>query len=588
MKYWTQRTLLFILLFCFGCHQVAVQTSMKFGSSESRWVKQTLSRFSLEEKIGQMLCLGFYGNFINRNSANWQKYLSWVKTLKIGGLAVYSGDVHETATMLNALQELSDTPLLIAANLERGLGNQLDGASEFPPIMSIGATGSEELSYRMGKITALEARAVGIHMAYFPVVDVNINPNNPIINTRSFGENPGDVGRLAVAFIKGCQENGLIATAKHFPGHGDTENDTHNVLAVVQGDLKRLQTVELLPFQMAVDAGVQAVMTAHISIPVLDPTPDLPATLSSPILTGLLRQKMGFNGIIVSDSMGMGGITTLYSQEQAAVQAVHAGVDIVLLSPEPEMVVQALRRAVISGQITEARIEESVIRILRAKAMLGLHTDRSVDVDMLDRKLAAPAHLQLAEKIYEQSMTLVKNDGDWLPLSRQDLKVGVYSLSSDAGGYFEGRPFVREIKKRIPNAVEFYAEASTGKEFLDEAEKTVEDLDMVLVALFSSLRSGKGSIGLNQAHVDFINHLVQGEAPVAVVSFGSPYYLSHFPDVDVYLCAYRPSPLAQATAARAVFGEIEVSGKLPVSIPGCYPAGHGLRLPNIYYPFLPR
>jgi len=580
MKYWKQTTVLLVLLICTGCTRVVIQTSMKFGSSESRWVKQTLSRFSLEEKIGQMLCLGFYGHFVNRDSADWQKYLTWVKTLKIGGLAVYSGDVHETATMLNALQELSDTPLLIAANLERGLGNQLEGASQFPPIMSIGATGSEELSYRMGKVTALEARAVGIHMAYFPVVDVNINPNNPIINTRSFGENPGDVGRLAAAYIKGCQENGLIATAKHFPGHGDTESDTHNVLAVVQGDLNRLQTVELFPFQMAVAAGVQAVMTAHISIPVLDPSPDLPATLSWPILTGLLRQKMGFKGLIVSDSMGMGGITTLYSQEQAAVQAVRAGVDIILLSPEPELVVQALLRAVISGQISEARIDESVIRILRAKAMLGLHADRVVDVDMLNRKLAAPAHLQLAEKIYEQSMTLVKNDGDSLPLSRQDLKLGVYSLSSDPGGYFEGRPFFREIKKRIPGAVEFYAEASTGKEFLDEAEKTVEDLDMVLVALFSSLKSGKGSIGLNQAHVDFINRIAQGGTPVAVVSFGSPYYLSYFPDVDVYLCAYRPSPLAQETAARAVFGEIEVLGRLPVSIPGCYPVGHGLRLPN--------
>ena len=473
MKYWKQTTVLLVLLICTGCTRVVIQTSMKFGSSESRWVKQTLSRFSLEEKIGQMLCLGFYGHFVNRDSSDWQKYLTWIKTLKIGGLAVYSGDVHETAAMLNSLQELSDTPLLIAANLERGLVNQLEGASQFPPIMSIGATGSEELSYRMGKVTALEARAVGIHMAYFPVVDVNINPNNPIINTRSFGENPGDVGRLAAAYIKGCQENGLIATAKHFPGHGDTESDTHNVLAVVQGDLNRLQTVELFPFQMAVAAGVQAVMTAHISIPVLDPSPDLPATLSWPILTGLLRQKMGFKGLIVSDSMGMGGITTLYSQEQAAVQAVRAGVDIILLSPEPELVVQALLRAVISGQISEARIDESVSRILRAKAMLGLHADRVVDVDILSRKLAAPAHLQLAEEIYEQSMTLVKNDGDWLPLSRQDLKLGVYSLSSDPGGYFEGRPFVREIKKRIPHAVEFYAEASTGKEFLDEVEKTV-------------------------------------------------------------------------------------------------------------------
>jgi len=551
---------------------------LSYGSVESRWVRQTLARLSLEEKIGQMLCLGFYGDFVNTNSSEWRKYTNWVQNLKVGGLAIYRGDVYETAVMMNALQELAEIPLLIAANLERGLGNQLAGATEFPPIMSIGATGSEDLSYLMGKISALEARAAGIHMAYFPVVDVNINPENPIINTRSFGESPQDVGRLSAAYIRGCQDNGLIATAKHFPGHGDTESDTHNVLAVVHAGRERLETVELFPFQMAVDAGVKAVMTAHISIPVLDPTPDLPATLSAPILTGLLREKMGFEGLIVSDSMGMGGITTLYSQELAALQAVQAGVDIILLSPEPEKVIGALCEAVLSGEISQSRIDQSVERILRAKAMLGLPAARTVDLDMLNRKLATPAYLQAAQEIYERSMTLVKNSGDCLPLLREDLKLGVYSLSSDPGGYYEGRPFVREIKGRIPEAEEFYAEASTGKEFFDEAEKMVESLDLVLVALFSSLRSGKGSIGLDQGHVDFINRIAGKKTPVAVVSFGSPYYLSHFPDVDAYLCAYRPSVLGQSTAAEAVFGEIEISGKLPVSIPGLYPLGHGLKL----------
>lgn len=565
----------FLLFFCSKA-VVFPFSAFDYAPAEARWVRKTIAKMSLEEKIGQMLCMGFYGDFINRTSETWIKYRHWVEELKIGGLAIYRGDVYETAHMMNSLQASSDIPLLIAANLEKGLGNQMDRATLFPPIMSIGATGSEELSYQMGKITALEARAAGIHMAYFPVVDVNINPDNPIINTRSFGENPEDVGRLAAAYIRGCQEFGLIATAKHFPGHGDTEQDSHNVLATVLADMNRLTNVELYPFQMAIDAGVQAVMSAHISIPAIDPTPNLPATLSKPILTDYLRNKMGFKGLIVSDSMGMGGITTLYSQDQAAVLAVSAGVDIILLTPEPELVISALVEAVRKGQISEARIDESVNRILQAKARMRLHKDRYVDVTILDQVLASETHLRWADLVLEQSMTLVKDTSRILPLSPEQ-KLAVFSLSSDPGDYYAGRPFIREIKKKVPKAIEFYAEASTGNEFLERALQKVVDVDVLVIALFSSLRSGKGSIGLNERQVDLIHRIVAKKIPVMVISFGSPYYLRHFPDVNAYLCAYRPTPQAQRMAVKAVFGEIDIRGRLPVSIPGCFPLGQGIQ-----------
>ena len=535
---------------------------------------------TLKEKIGQMLCLGFYGDFINETSETGIKYRRWVEELKIGGLAIYRGDVYETAHMMNSLQALADIPLLIAANLEKGLGNQMDGATLFPPLMSIGATGSEKLSYQMGKITALEARAVGIHMAYFPVVDVNINPDNPIINTRSFGENPFDVGRLAVAYIKGCQDYGLIATAKHFPGHGDTERDSHNVLATVQVDMNRLNAVELYPFQKAIEAGVQAVMSAHISIPALDPAPNVPATLSKLIMTDYLRGQLGFEGLVVSDSMGMGGITTLYPQDQAAILAVQAGVDIILLTPEPERVVSFLVDAVRNGQISETRIDESVNRILQAKARMGLHKDRYVDVSMLDQLVATETHLQWADLVLEQSMTLVKNASQILPLSPEK-KLAVFSLSSDPGDYYAGRPFVREFKQRDPNAFEFFAEPSTGEEYFESALQKAGEADVLVIALFSSLRSGKGSIGLDERQVNLIHKIGEKKIPSLVISFGSPYYLRHFPDVDAYLCAYRPSPQAQKMTAKAVFGEIPIRGKLPVSIPGCFPLGHGISLPKV-------
>jgi len=572
---------LVVLLLLFGTKtSVQPKSSSDYGPSEARWVRKTLAKMTLEEKVGQMFCLGFYGDFINDTSETWLKYRHWVEDLKIGGLAIYRGDVYETAHMMNSLQASSSIPLLIAANLERGLGNQMVGATHFPPIMSVGATGSEELSYQMGKITALEARAVGIHMAYFPVVDVNINPDNPIINTRSFGENPVEVGRLAAAYIRGCQENGLIATAKHFPGHGDTEQDSHNVLAAVQADIDRLKSVELYPFQKAIEAGVQAVMSAHVSIPAIDPTPDLPATLSKPILTDYLREKLGFKGLIVSDSMGMGGITTLYSQDKAAILAVNAGIDIILLTPEPEIVMSSLVDAVKKGQISENRIDESVMRILQAKARMGLNKDRYVAVNTLNQRVATEVHLQWAERTLEQSMTLVKDTSQILPLNPEK-KIAVFSLSSDPDDYYAGRPFIREFKKRIPNAVEFYAEASTGNEYFEKALNEAGDVDVVVIALFSSLRSGKGSIGLNERQVSFIKKIVANKIQILVISFGSPYYLRHFPDVNAYLCTYWPLPQAQEMAAKAVFGEIDIGGKLPVSIPGCFPLGHGVQLPRV-------
>ena len=573
-------SLVFLLLFLGTKAVVYSRFALDYGPSEARWVRKTIAKMTLEEKVGQMLCLGFYGDFINDTSETWIKYKHWVEELKIGGLAIYRGDVYETAHMMNSLQASSDIPLLIAANLERGLGNQMEGATLFPPIMSIGATGSEKLSYQMGRITALEARAVGIHMAYFPVVDVNINPDNPIINTRSFGENPKDVGRLAAAYIKGCQDNGLISTAKHFPGHGDTERDSHNVLATVQADMNRLTNVELYPFQKAIDAGVQAVMSAHISIPAIDSTPNLPATLSKPIMTDYLRGELGFKGLVVSDSMGMGGITTLYPQDQAAVLAVKAGVDIILLTPEPEIVLSALVDAVKNGKISEVRIDESVNRILQAKARMGLHKDRYVNVSILDQVLATETHLQWADLVLERSMTLVKDTNQILPLSPEK-KLAVFSLSSDPGDYYAGRPFIREVKLRDPKAIEFYAEASTGNEYFERALKRAGDVDVLVIALFSNLQSGKGSIGLNERQVDFIHKIVIKKVPVIVISFGSPYYLRHFPDVNAYLCAYRPSPQAQEMAAKAIFGEIDIQGKLPVSIPGCFPLGHGIQLSRV-------
>jgi len=559
-------------------HSTGNQALLDPAPSGERWVRKTLKRMSLEEKVGQMVCCRFSGRFFNGAGEQRIRLRELILKQKLGGFIIAGGDIYATAHLTNSLQRASSIPLLFASDLERGLGTQIDGATLFPPMMSLGATGSEEAAYRMGMVTALEARAVGIHMTYAPVVDVNINPENPIINVRSLGEDPQEVSRLANAFIRGCQDNGLIATAKHFPGHGDTDQDSHSILPTVTGDRNRLEQVELFPFRSVVKAGVRAVMTAHLHLPALDPTPEMPATLSRPVMTDLLRGEIGFKGLIVTDAMNMGGITTLYTASEAALMAVKAGVDIILISPEPEEVLQTLAAAVRTGEISQSRIDESVRRILEVKAGLGLHKRKLVDIDALTRIISNSGHLQTARQLFEHSLTLVKNDAEVLPLAAKDRTIALLALSSDPGDYYAGRAFVREFSKRCAPSLAFFADAYTGQEFMRKAGEKAARSDVVVIALFSRLRSWKGSVGLEPRHLKLIKDLAAGGKPVVVVSFGSPYFIRNFPEIEAYLCAYRFAEDSQAAAVRALFGEVGVSGKLPVSIPELYPCGHGLEL----------
>jgi beta-N-acetylhexosaminidase len=372
----------------------------------------------------------------------------------------------------------------------------------------------------------------------------------------------------------------MIATAKHFPGHGDTAVDSHNLMPTVSADTSRLERVELYPFAEAIKAGVESIMTAHLFVPALDPTPGLPATLSPPILTDLLRKKMGFKGLIVTDAMTMGGVTTAFSAGEAARRAVEAGVDMILLPPDLPGVIDSLVRAVQDGIIPESRIDASARRILELKARLGLPQNRFVDISLLPQKIASRKHLEPAARTFEKSVTLVRNERDVLPLAAAMPagKIAVFSLSSDPDDYFAGQTFVRELRKRKPGLPSFYADANTGAEFIREAKSKAAEAELIILALFSSLRSGKGSIDLLPRHIDLVRELSWAKKRTLVVSFGSPYFLRHFPDVDGYVCLYRNSVLAQEVAARAVCGEIDIEGRLPVSIPGLYPVGHGLSI----------
>jgi len=551
---------------------------LTLGPSGLRWVDKTMARMTLEEKIGQLIACRYAGNFFPADSEALARMRNLVARYKVGGMIVFGGDAYETAHLNNALQSAAAIPLLIASDLERGTGTQITGSTLFPTIMGIGAADSEELAESMGRITALEGRALGIHVTYAPVVDVNINPDNPIINTRAIGEDPAQVARLAAAFIRGCQANGMIATAKHFPGHGDTDQDSHTLLPTITAGRDRLERVELFPYRKVIESGVQAVMISHLSVPALDPTPNMPTTLSKAVVTDLLRGEMGFKGLIVTDAMEMGGVTTLYSDTEAALRAILAGIDMVLLPLEPEKVIPFLIETARSGKLPMERIDQSVRRILEAKARLGLPENKLVDVDALPAKLGTREYLREAQRAFERATTLVKNTGNVLPLQSGERSIAVVSLSSDFGDYYAGRTFADAVRKRAPKARIFYADSETGKEALNEAYSAAASADVVLCAVFSSLRAWKGSVGLNPLHVDVINNLTGLDKPVVVANFGSPYLFRNFPDVDAYLCFYRNTPQAQEIAARAIFGEMDVNGKLPVSIPGLVPLGTGLTL----------
>jgi len=545
--------------------------------SELRWVEKTIRSMTLEEKIGQLVVTRYSGEFFNLADDSFRHLEKVVRDYHLGGLILFGGEALETAYFTNHFQKLARVPLLIASDLERGAGNQVTGATLFPPLMALGAAGSEELAYEMGRITAIEGRALGIHMTYAPVVDVNVNPDNPIINTRSVGESPELVARIASAFIKGCQSAGMLATAKHFPGHGDTDQDSHSLLPAIMADLNRLESIELYPFQKAIEAGVEAVMTAHLYVPALEPEEWLPATLSPRILTDLLRNKMGFKGLIVTDALEMRGITGYFGEEEAALRALKAGVDLLLLPPDPIKVIEHLKQAVRSGEVSLARVEESLRRVLLAKARLGLHRNRYVSLDRLPLILGKPEHKEIALRAFASALTLVKNENNLVPLSSPK-KVVLLSLSSDPGDFYAGRRLAAELNLRIPALRVFYADGDTGKERLQEALAAASQSDLVVAALFSSLRAYKGSVDLEPAHIELLKEIKALGRPLVVLSFGSPYFLRHFPEVEVYFCLYRNTPETQLLAARALGGEIRVSGKLPVSLPGLFPAGHGLIL----------
>lgn len=596
----------------------------KLSRKDEDWVRKTLKSLTLDEKIGQMVIADANVVFWNRESDEYKKLQHHIVDNKVGGVILFRSEVWPTAVITNRWQEMAKVPLLISSDLEMGVGMRFDDTPWWTPNMAVAATGDVKWARLQGEATALQARAMGVNWLYAPTVDVNNNPNNPVINTRSFGEDPATVAQFAQAFIEGAQGAGAMTCAKHFPGHGDTATDSHIGLPVVDVSRERLMNLELVPFRAAIESGVGGVMSAHISLPQIEPEPaapvkvlndreaasaeftsqtetnalrvTLPGTLSPKIMTGLLREELKFAGVIVTDAMSMAGVAARYSPAEAAVKAIKAGADMIEKSPDIDAAVVGLKEAVKSGEITEARVNASVERILRAKVALGLSTKRVVDLNQVDRVVNNPRFNEIAQQIADHSITLVRDEQKLLPLnfanrSQQSTQTGDANESARKGRILNltftdeddrtvTRTFVDELRQRVGLVESYVLDPKASETEIDGILSRINTVgfDVVIYSLAVRARSGKGSVALPAAGKRVADRLIANRTPVIVISFGNPYLLMAIPNSPSYLLAYSPFPVSQRAAAKAVLGEIEVGGQLPVSLPGLYPRNHGLKL----------
>lgn len=571
------RYLLLSLVLLAGCAPKAPADLRQTPTNENvfpaeSWSDQALAALTLRQKVGQMIFPRVEGDYLSIQSDAHTRLSEWVAEHGVGGVLIASAGPLEMASKLNLLQQMADLPLLVTADMEHGPGQRVTGGTQFPPVMAIGATGDERLAYEMGRITAVEARAVGVHMTYAPVVDVNNNAANPIINTRSYGERPEDVAKMAAAYIRGVQEHGLLATAKHFPGHGDTGTDSHIDLPIIHVDRARADSVELFPFRAAFSADVAGVMSAHIAFPALtgDSTP---ATLSPQLLSGLLREELGFGGLAITDALNMGGIVRSYGEAEAAVLAVKAGADVLLMPPNIPLVIEAIVSAIESGEISEDRINESVQKLLHAKARLGLHRHRTVELNQIPHLVGSRSHRLVAEEAAERSITLVRDRDELIP-SSTDLTI-LSIVYTDDRDPTAGRTLQRAVEDRSPGATTVLVADDARSSQLDTILKMAEHADLVFFSPFIRVRAWKGDVAVARPVAELVEELARRQ-PTVVTSFGNPYVLEQFPGVSTYLVAWGQGELAQNAAARAWYGETPINGSLPVSLPPYHPVGAGL------------
>ncbi|HEX7779695.1 MAG TPA: glycoside hydrolase family 3 protein [Vicinamibacterales bacterium] len=567
------------------------------------WVDETFKKLTIEDKVGQLVVSAISSTYLSSDTDAFETLTRKVRNLRVGGFHVFGGTEPipnvllnnnygsvvlgqplDAASLLNRLQSLSTIPLLNTADFEAGAGFRIEGATVFPRAMAIGAAGDEMLAFESARITALEARAMGIHVNFAPIADVNNNARNPVINTRAFGELPDAVGRLVSAYVRGLHAGGMLATLKHFPGHGDTDVDSHLGLPIINHPRERLEKIELAPFRAGMAAGADAVMTAHIQLPALDAGEFSPATLSPAIVKGLLREQLKFEGLIYTDSMSMDAISRRIPPGEAAARAIRAGNDIVLHSPDDEAVVAGIKAAVEKGDIPQAQLDASVRRILTTKARLGLYKTRLVPLDELPKIVGGRAHAAVAQELGKRSITLVKDDRNQVPLrAPREASLLYLSILDYSSGWriaAPSRTFLAGLRQRWPatTAIEL-SDRSTSSE-IDLIRAAAPRYDAIVASVFVRAASGSGRMDLAPALVRLLSDLARtttnSPRPFITVFFGNPYIPAGVPGLPAILLTYDFYDLAEASALRALIGEAPITGRLPIALPGMFEAGWGI------------
>ena len=588
---------------------------ISYSPGGDRWAEKTLKKMSLEEKVGQLLMPWSRAAFYNIDGPDYAALRDIMKKYHVGGFGLtvatdgpllLRNQPYEAAMLTNQLQRDSKYPLLFGADFERGLYMRLNATTGFPHAMAFGAAANKDYAFNFGRITAEEARAIGVHWNWFPDADVNSNPKNPIINTRSFGEDPAQVSQMVTAYIAGARGAGMLTTVKHFPGHGDTSTDTHLALARIDGNLDRLNSVELVPFRDAITAGVDSVMVSHIIVPALESDPNRPATISSSIITGQLLKKMAFKGLVVTDAMDMQGVMKTYDpalgnpSARAAVDALKAGADMILIPADLDGAYNGILNAVRSRQIPESRIDQSVLKVLSAKAAVGLNKFRTVNIDALSTEIMRPENLALAQQVADASITLVRDTGRLLPLKSsgtaqptvayQPVQVNNRLLavvfSDDVRGE-TGRVFEKQLRARVPDANIIFVDPKIAPGMAPLVLQAMRDATTIIAAVSVVPGAGRVIQGAANGSADLAGDqasllrtlLAQAGDHTIMLTLGNPYVVSDFPEAQVYMCSYSNAPVSETAVVKALFGEIPIRGRLPVTIPNIAQRGAGIDRP---------
>ncbi len=545
-----------------------------FLQSESQWADSVISQMTLEEKIGQLFMVAAYSN---RDQEHEKELIKLVEDYHIGGVIFFQGGPQREVKMYNALQKKAKYPLWVGMDAEWGLGMRLDSTIKFPRQLTLGAVQNDTLIYRMGMEIGRQCRRIGVHINFAPVVDVNNNPKNPVINSRSFGENKLLVTRKGDAYMKGLEAAGTMANAKHFPGHGDTETDSHHNLPVIKHDAERLSNVELYPFRKLIDDGLSSVMVAHLSVPALDSTKNRASTLSPEIVTDLLKDQYGFQGLIFTDALNMKGVASFYEPGQVDLMAAQAGNDVLLFAEDVSKAVELIKKAIKSGDYSEKNLDQSVLKILRAKEWLGLDQERFVDEYHVIEDINTPAALMLKKRLSEAAMTVIKNEDSILPIQLADsTTVGVLTIGGD------GKAFAKALRGYIPHD-HFSLPSDISSSDRELWLKKLAQYDTVIVHISGTNNRPSRNFGLSQSAIGLAEALGKQTSTI-LVHMGNPYALEKLGDTQAFkaiLIGYQDDQIMHRAAADALVGVNDVDGKLPVRIGARFPAQHGLKIQAI-------